>query len=371
MSNSSTSSSGALIRCVVDISAVAIALICSACAGGERPSPFDLRIDDFAVIVSPESELLGMPVELDVHESGNLFVLDGPAARIFTLSHSGEVLNTLGNQGSGPHEFQHPTTFTLDGDTIRVVDRGNFRLQVLALDSHYQRSPRLPEGAMYGPVALRADGSMIIATSGMGDALAIFYDASGNQVGTYGDLVAPINTTDGENAPIGILDPRAMKAELLAGMVPAFLQNAALPVFDPSGDVWLVLKGQREIQRYSEDGTLLESVSVAAPEYDTIWSACVEDARETLDDPRRIPQLAYVADAEVIGSKLWLLLNMPEGDPAVMLKLSTGGEVEGRVEFTNVHGVQRFALDNTETRVYFAVPSAASLVAAAVPEGVF
>jgi len=38
-----------------------------------------------------------------------------------------------------------------------------------------------------------------------------------------------------------------MKEEILAGTVPVFFGNAVLPVFDPDGDIWLILNGEGQL----------------------------------------------------------------------------------------------------------------------------
>jgi 6-bladed beta-propeller protein len=310
---------------------VTIGLIVSACTGGEDRSQLEIRVDESTVVVSTESGLLGRPGEMKLDAAGTLHVLDGQTSQIHALSSTGELLRTVGSDGSGPREFRRPSTFALSDDTLRVVDMGNGRLQVFALNSDYQRSSTLPEGAFLGAglIALRQDGSMIVATMGLEDMLAIHYDELGSRVGGFGSPLAPAT---------GILNMRAMKAEIIAGTVPAFFRNSVLPVFDPGGD---------------------------------IWNACVDRASETLDNPRYISALSYVADVEVINSRIWLLLNLPEDEPSVMLGLLADGTIERRVEFSSVLGARRFALDNSHGHIYFTVPSTASLVSAPLPAGVF
>ena len=79
----------------------------------------------------------------------------------------------------------------------------------------------------------------------------------------------------------------------------------------------------------------------------------------------------YVSDAMVVGQTLWILLNMPEEEPAVMLALSKDGTVEQRVLFSGVIGATQFAFDRSGGRILFTIQSNASIVAASWPDEVF
>jgi len=100
------------------------------------------------------------------------------------------------------------------------------------------------------------------------------------------------------------------------------------------------------------------------PEMERIWADVVERTRAIMGDQRRLAGLAYVSDAAVVGHTLWLLLNVPEGDPTVMLALSAAGTAERRVQFADVIGAKYFAIDRRRARIVFVLTANASVVAA-------
>jgi hypothetical protein len=211
-----------------------------------------------------------------------------------------------------------------------------------------------------GPLALTRDGRLLLGTQGSDGTLAAYYDASGAQLGTLGQ--APVQTP-------AILDVRGMKREIIDGRVPAFFRNLVYPVFGSDGDMWLILTGEALVQRYDGTGNQQLSVPLAAPHLQRIWEGVVARSRETLDNPRGIDGPVYVLDAVVVGQALWMLLNMPASDPAVMLVLAPDGTIEHTLVFSEVRGPVAFALDRARERVYFTIPSNASVVAAALPAG--
>ena len=281
-------------------------LLLAACASEPSTQQAELRVEGMTPVVTAESEALSGPNDIAADAGGRIYVLDYLLAQIVVLSPSGERLRTIGRKGSGPGEFKLPRSFTLSGDTLRVVDVGNGKLQVVALDGTFVRNTPLPVGASIGAVDVDDSGRLVAATMGTEDALATYHDAAGTLVRTFGTPRAPVST---------MLDLTAMKKEILGGTVPALFRNAALPVFAPDGGVWLILTGEGEVERYDSTGAQEVAVPFEAPEMEAIWANVVERTKETMGNPRRLVGFSYVADASTAGELLWALLNVPEVDP--------------------------------------------------------
>ena len=346
------------IRPMTRLCMAATVLVLAACADDGNKGPPERRVDDVTLVVSTESEILSRPVDIALDDRGNLYVLDYLLAQILVLSPSGERLRTIGREGRGPREFIRPRAFNLSRDTVRVVDMGNDRLQTLALDTDFMRTTPLPPGSGMGEVAVNDNGWLLASTLGRLDALASYHDASGNQVGALGSPPASAAT---------MMNFTSMKKEIVAGIVPAMMRNSVLPLFAPDGSMWLILTGEGLVQRYDNEGSLQVSVPLVAPEMERIWADVVERNRAEIDDQRGVHGLVYVSDAIVVGQTLWVLLNMPEEEPAVMLALTADGTVEQRVLFSGVIGATQFAFDRTGGRILFTIQSNASIVAASWP----
>ena len=340
----------------------ATVVVLAACAGEHDEGYPVHRVEDVTLIVSTESGLLGRPADIAVDDSGDLYVLDGLMGRILVLSPAGQLVRTIGGEGSGPGEFKRPGPFRLTRDTLRVVDMGNGRLQTFALGTGFVRSTPLPAGGGLGPMAVNEKGWLLIATGGTQDALAAYFDEVGNQLGTLGSPLAE---------PLAIMDFQSIKEEIVEGKIPAMFRSIVRPVFAPAGDMWLILVAEGMVQRYDNEGLLQVSTPLVAPELDRIRAAFVERNRELMNDPGRLHQLMYVTDAQVVGQTLWMLLNMPVEEPAVMLALSADGTIERRVLFSSVSGARQFALARSQSRIFLTIPSAASVVAAPWPDDAF
>jgi len=202
-------------------------LVLAGCAPEVARSPEEVRVDDVGVFVSSESELLGRPADLAVDGNGSLYVADVIASQVFVFSVDGELLRTIGGEGSGPREFKNPYAFALTADTLWVADVGNARMQALALRGDFTRTVRLPPGSNMGPIAVADDGRFITTALGMPDALALHHDPSGNRLGTLGTPPASVS---------GVASPAQLKQQMIDGQVPAMFRNGVLPVFAPDGD---------------------------------------------------------------------------------------------------------------------------------------
>jgi len=332
-----------------------------ACRNESATLPAMVQVDSATVLVPSASETLGQPVDVALDDAGNIYVLDRIRAQILVFAPSGVLLDTIGREGSGPREFRSPQTLVVTPDTIRVVDIGNGVLKSLARHSDFERRTSLPAGTGASRLAVSRDGGLLGSTMGAREVLAVFQDPAGQEVGTLGHTELPMTIA---------LNLVQLKRDIIAGKLPAIVQYATLPVFAPNGEMWLILTGQGIVQRYERDGSLLWAVPFAMPEKVAIWSACVAWNREFLNDQWSICLPAYAADAVAEGGMLWVLLNMPEGEPSVIVGFDSTGRIVQRIRFQQVKGARQFALDRARGRVVFAICSDASVVMATFPFGV-
>ncbi len=306
--------------------------------------------------MSLDSELLAQPADLAVDERGDVFVLDAQLACIVVLSESDSAV-VLGNEGAGPGEFNLPSALDVSLDTIRVVDSGNGRVQILQRDGAYVRSYPMP-GNVFGGTAIHRDGRLAVPTQGFRtEVLARTFDPEGQPLDSVGRTVAP---------SVELWDILAIKDQIAEGQVPNALRNMAKATFDAAGALWLVLNAEGLVQRYDTSGALLGSYRMEAPELDRILHAFFESNREIADAPA-FRALSYVADVYAVGDALWLLLYLPEDEASVVLVIALDGTPRQRVVVPTARGARQLAFDPRSRTLYLAVPSEASLIAVPLP----
>ncbi|MGD2153451.1 MAG: hypothetical protein PVG79_09290 [Gemmatimonadales bacterium] len=335
---------------------VAATALWSACEQPAANLLDQLVISEVDTLVSLESGLLASPADLAVDNAGNAYVLDWQLPAVVVLPVTGDDPVSFGNEGAGPAEFSRPSVLAAGGDSIRVLDSGNGRVQVLTTDGSYIRSYPMPADYI-GGADLHPNGRLAVPTQGFRhDALALTFQPDGQPGRTFGTLLVPRHE---------FWDMTAIRDQIIDGEVPRELRNWTLPIIDADASLWLILNAEAVVQRYDARGNILWSLHLVAPEMTLIKERFFARNRE-LQAPGFVP-LIYVADAARVDDEIWLLLNLPDEHPSVVLAVGHDGTLRRRLDFPNVYGAADLAVDHRRGRIYLAVPADASLLAALLP----
>ncbi|MBN1476269.1 hypothetical protein JXA47_05920 [Candidatus Sumerlaeota bacterium] len=115
-------------------------------------------------------DLLMRPMAIVWEESrGDLLLADSCHHRLVRMSPEGEILESIGHEGTGEGEFRYPYDVALGpAGEIYVCEWENMRVQRLAADGTFERSwggqGREP-GELFSPwgVTVRPDGALVVA----------------------------------------------------------------------------------------------------------------------------------------------------------------------------------------------------------------
>jgi len=87
---------------------------------------------------APPGEPFNRPTDVAPAPNGDLYVSDGYAnSRVHRFSADGELIQSWGEPGTGPGQFNLPHGVWVRGDRVYVADRQNDRIQVFTLQGVY------------------------------------------------------------------------------------------------------------------------------------------------------------------------------------------------------------------------------------------
>lgn len=142
-------------------------------------------------------EPFNRPTDLVVDPvTGDLYVTDGYGnSRIHVYSSEGELLDSLGVSGTGPGEFSLPHGVEMfDDDQLLVVDRENFRMQVLDKQGRAQAQWHVHHPLSVARTTVADDVFLVgelgpppvqAGVRGLGSCVS-FFDTTGRLVGRFG-----------------------------------------------------------------------------------------------------------------------------------------------------------------------------------------
>ena len=93
--------------------------------------------------------------------SNRVFVTRHSGGTVAVYTKTGEFVQEIGSQGSGPEQFSGPAHLAIHGGELYVADNGNGRVQVLLLDGTFQRT--LATGGGWG---IAVDDDSVYVTRG-------------------------------------------------------------------------------------------------------------------------------------------------------------------------------------------------------------
>ena len=153
----------------------------------------DVMTTDGAYVKRIGSGKLKQPWDVTVY-NGEVFVADHGNGRVAVFNQDGQLVRTIGSQGSGPGEFCYPRGVAISPDgELYVSDQSNCRVQVLTPQGVYIRE--------FGKGQLSGQANKLLLSS---DKHVLVADYGNNRVAVFnkdGTLVASLPSA---NYPIGL-----------------------------------------------------------------------------------------------------------------------------------------------------------------------
>lgn len=160
------------------------------------------------------------PAAVAVDKSGALWVLDKKKMRAARLDEAGNVLASIGSEGSKPGQFQDPVDIAISGTgSILVADRGNDSVQVFNADGLFLYAIHSSiAGKLDEPFAIALDPQDEIFVLDRGRGTVATYSAKGEPLSEFGKGDGPAALVK----PLGLLAMQDEVMVLEANMVKVY-----------------------------------------------------------------------------------------------------------------------------------------------------
>lgn len=359
--------------------ALAVALAPAACSSSSVPGETggasvdtvaaeSIVISQVTLLVTETDLTLARAADVAVDARGSIYVLDHQDRRVVVLDGEGRLERTIGGPGEGPGELgARPIDLGIVGDELFVYDLRRRTVDQFGVDGTFIRQYSIVTYPVPGYAVSFGADRLALASGGVlpGGGLATVVGLDGSEPQEIGEPVASWGQAEWE----------AFTDDAGRGVMPQPLRNAVHVVLSGDGGLWLFLQTERELRRYDAEGVLRSSVPIALDVGDAIEEAYFD----WYADPKNqiaLRFLALVVDGIEIDGRLWLLWGSWEGMEGLITVHDGSGELLHRIRFPALYEAgapvapRRFAVDPAAGRVYVVAPSASSLWALELPEGV-
>ena len=191
--------------------------------------------------------LFYMPTAMAFDEEGHIYVLDSGNHRIQKFDANGKFVETIGNQGQGPGEFQYPQSIDVDSNGMLYVSESmNRRIQILTPEGEEKKTVKMIED---GVGLVRAFGSDRLLMGGTG--LFSFGMGMMNEEEKTLPKLLKILDMDGK------LQKDFGKQYDFKDFLMNRMGNQFHFILDESDHIYVAFDYQNRIEKFAPDGTLL------------------------------------------------------------------------------------------------------------------
>ncbi|MFO8233299.1 MAG: hypothetical protein R6U20_11600 [Longimonas sp.] len=340
---------------LLGITTATLLLVVGCGESGPSESVTEHTIEDVARFAGEPDSLIGNISSVAVAEDGDLFVRDGTTIHAFRPD--GTHRTSFGREGEGPGEMQFPVAMNVRNDSVFVVDLAKQQQVAFTTDGAYAGQVPIPvRGSQY---AFGAGGHIAAVAASAPDSTVAVYDQAGNEL--Y-QAVTPL-----QEGRVRV-NMQELRSQIASGEVPDELHAmSTAAALDANGGLWFVRPSKAAVMRYTPSGAQKWAQPLDLPEADRIRDAFFE-ANAALERSNSIVSLQYLRSPVSVDDALWLMVGVPEDEPAQIIVIDDTGTLRHRIRIPDAAGARSFALSPSRERIYLSITNQVQILTAPVPE---
>lgn len=250
---------------------------------------------------------------------GEIIVSDSRENKIVVFDDNGKVIHQFGREGKGPGDLQRPRYIKLEGDTLKVFEANNNRIQYFSQDGKYLNMIPLKFRIGIGSFIFGANDDVFFATNGFRtEELIHHYRTDGEKKDSIGRI---------EGNPFQIYEMLKMQDALIKKEVPDSLKNEIILFQSPEGVLFAFYQASPLIKIYSPEGGLEKEVRLDLPEFEYIIDRC---SRLNMEGKQKgslgVWTLRFWRDG-VITDKEDLILLISDPEKMILYKFNKDGKL--------------------------------------------
>lgn len=349
---------------------VVLLFLIAGCNSGEQENHVikETELTEFEVIVSQESNALGIPVIIKHDGKSNFYVYDSSLDQVLKLDRDGNVISEIGMVGRGPGEYSFLTNFFLTENHIYVVDMGQLLAHRYDKEGTYLSSfdfgkkdgrPTTPS-FRYNRVApmeienkphITIQDNMLLSTVNVGETKQTIFEIldwdNETLLSEFGDV---------PEGSVFILDNLKLRNEATDGQVPSFYKANSFPVQDRANpdEFFVVYTALSKIAKYKMSGEKLWEKEVESSETRAIRKWFFESMERMAKSPDvrdRVGLQFYSSGATGNGGDLYLVVSKK---PVVIHKFNNTGELVHKYKFISEEVTPVLDFDFSNQRILLA-----------------
>lgn len=266
-----------------------------------------LRIQDFEVVVSSESELLADPRDLALRNGNGFAVYDNGLNQIILLDKEGNKTHSFGQTGRGPGEWGRSfgaTDLNFVDDQFLIYNRETYSFQLYDAVGQHLRTTRYEQQLNYNFKSLLPDQTVLVATDGRDSSLAVMLDLKDG-----GTILQKYGTPESEYMEMWQFEDE--RVSYSNGIVPPRALNDVLVAKTDEGAV-LFFKATGELRHVSDEGAILFSQEIPATIKEPVFQHVVRQNKE-FTRPHTLFPLEF-ADLMRVKNNLIYLFKMKKAE---------------------------------------------------------